>query len=114
MVFIHWMEIESFTITQMTRAVGLAETTVRRWAQACREVMAAEAWYRQGEIKIGGLDRNRTAEIEADETVLAHWEVNEEGGPARHYWWIWLGVEQRGWGLRHLVEGHGGAVVSGR
>ena len=42
-LFTHWMDVESYTMTQMSRALRVAETSVRRWAESAREVMAAEA-----------------------------------------------------------------------
>lgn len=39
---------------------------------------------------------HETVDVEADETVFAHWTMEEDGVPTRHFWWVWLGIQMRG------------------
>ena len=51
---------------------------------------------RQPEWRFGGRG-TATTDIEADETVFGHWRrVDPATGEVVHYWWVWLGVAQRG------------------
>ena len=51
---------------------------------------------RQSGWRFGG-NGAATTDVEADESQFAHWRVVDPAtGKVVHYWWVWLGVVQRG------------------
>lgn len=95
-IFCWWSLLESKTISVTARELNLSSETVSRIYNLARMVIAEDAVALQSEITFGGRGAD-TTEVEADESSFSSWTITGEGGaPDHHYWYVWVGVLQRG------------------
>lgn len=98
MTMTFWNCAVGISLSHTCQQLDLNENTVGDWYRIARRIMASDALERQSKIRFGGRGPKTTV-IEADETQLFHWseEVNENGVSFRRHWWyVWLGVIERG------------------
>lgn len=98
MTMAFWNCVVGISLSHTCQQLDLNEKTVGEWYRLARRIMAADALERQSKIRFGRRGTTTTV-IEADETQLFHWseEVSEQGVSFRRHWWyVWLGVIERG------------------
>ena len=86
-------------MTFTCRQLGVGPTLVSRWYATARRIMARYAIWRHSQI-VFGRRGSLTTDVEADESKFFGWKERTQGidGEVRttYYWFVWLGVVQRG------------------
>ena len=98
MTMAFWNCAVGISLSHTCQQLDLDEQTVGDWYRTARRIMAADALARQAKL-VFRRRGPKTTVLEADETKLRQWsEEVTEGGVTfrRHWWYVWLGVLERG------------------
>lgn len=94
-VFCAWNFLEDKTVTMTCRELGLDRRVVSDIYDIFRMVLAEDALRLQDQIVFGGRG-NETTVVETDETCFGKWRVHHANGKQDNYWYVWIGICQRG------------------
>ncbi len=90
-----WACVHDCSVTTCCKMLGLSEQVVRDFYATARRIMSADALRKQAAIVFGQLPDNKTCDFEPDEAQFFSW-VDKTGEERVYYFWVWLGVAQRG------------------
>ena len=96
-VLVYWQYIHGADATFICKSTELSEDTVAAYTRTCRRICAWDALRRQNEM-VFGEQGDICVDVEVDEHEWRHWNVGNI-----HYFWVWIGVTQRGSHMLYLA-----------
>ncbi|CAE7295465.1 MCM7, partial [Symbiodinium sp. CCMP2592] len=106
-----WNCVEGISITHTVHQLAVDEKVVS-WYRTARQIMVWDI-LRLQDVMIFGKG-SETIDVEADESQFQSWSiVNDSSGARTYYWYVWLGVIQRGNPSNFYLESLGVTVSHG-
>ncbi|CAE7810810.1 MCM7, partial [Symbiodinium necroappetens] len=107
-----WNCVEGISITHTVKQLAVDEKVVSRWYRTARQIMVWDILRLQDAMVFG--KGKETIDVEADESQFQNWGViNDSSGARTYYWYVWLGVIQRGNPSNFYLESLGVTVSHG-